>query len=120
LPAAVDARRALVGLDDPHLSIFRKCELIGLNRSTDYLPPAVESEEDLRLMRSIDEQSLKTPFYGSRRMTAVLGRRGEAVNRKRVQRLMALMGLEGSLPGRGPPSPRPTGGPIATCSATGC
>jgi putative transposase len=49
-------------------------------------------------MRLIDEQYLKTPFYGSRRMTAFLERRGEAVNRKRVQRLMALMGLEGLHP----------------------
>ena len=46
-------------------------------------------------MRLIDQQFLKTPFYGSRRMTASLERSGETVNRKRVQRLMALMGLEG-------------------------
>jgi putative transposase len=51
-------------------------------------------------MRLIDEQYLKTPFFGSRRMTAFLGRRGETVNRKRVQRLMALMGLEGLHPRR--------------------
>src|SRR3954470_3729204 len=100
LPAAVDAKRALVGQDSPHLSIYRKCELLGLNRSTYYLPPAVESEENLRLMRLIDEQYLKTPFYGSRRMTAFLERRGEVVNRKRVRRLMALMGLEGLHPRR--------------------
>ena len=50
-------------------------------------------------MRLIDEQYLKTPFYGSRRMTASLVRRGEAVNRKRVRRLMALMGLEALHPG---------------------
>jgi putative transposase len=62
--------------------------------------PATESEEDLRLMRTIDEQYLKTPFYGSRRMTAFLERRGEVVNRKRVQRLMAVMGLEGLAPRR--------------------
>jgi putative transposase len=51
-------------------------------------------------MRLIDEQYLKTPFYGSRRMTAILERRGVSVNRKRVQRLMALMGLEGLDPRR--------------------
>ena len=51
-------------------------------------------------MRLIDEQYLKTPFYGSRRMAAFLERRGEAVNRKRVRRLMALMGLEGLHPRR--------------------
>lgn len=84
---------------DPHLSICRQCELIGLNRSTYYLGPATESAENLRLMRLIDEQYLKTPFYGSRRMAASLRRRGEAVNRKRVQRLMTLMGLEGLHPG---------------------
>ena len=81
-----------------NLSIRRQCELLGLNRSSYYLPPAIESEENLRLMRLIDEQFLKTPFYGSRRMTACLERSGEAVNRKRVQRLMALMGLEALFP----------------------
>jgi putative transposase len=60
--------------------------------------PATESEENLRLMRRIDEQFLKTPFYGTRRMTASLQRAGETVNRKRVQRLMALMGLEALFP----------------------
>jgi putative transposase len=100
LPAAVDAKRVLVEHDVPHLSIVHKCELLDLNRSTYYLPPAVESAENLRLMRWIDEQYLKTPFYGSRRMTATLERAGETVNRKRVQRLMRLMGLEGLFPGR--------------------
>ena len=94
MPAAVDARRALVGRHIDQLSICRQCELIGLSRSTFYLPPATESGANLRLMRLIDEQYLETPFYGSRRMTAFLTRRGEAVNRKRVQRLMRLMGLE--------------------------
>jgi putative transposase len=94
LPASVDARRALVRPDAPGLSIARQCELLGLGRSTYSLPPAVESAEDLRLMRLIDEQYTATPFYGSRRMTAILARRGEVVNRKRVRRLMALMGLE--------------------------
>jgi putative transposase len=60
--------------------------------------PATESEENLRLMRLIDEQFLRTPFYGSRRMTASLERAGETVNRKRVQRLMAVMGLEALFP----------------------
>jgi putative transposase len=98
LPAAVDRKRVLVGPDGCELSICRQCELIDLNRSTYYLPPAVESAENLRLMRLIDEQFLKTPFYGSRRMTATLERSGEAVNRKRIQRLMAKMGLEALFP----------------------
>jgi putative transposase len=80
------------------LSIRRQCELLGLNRSSYYLPPAVESEEDLRLMRLIDRQFTRTPFDGSRRMTAALERSGETVNRKRVQRLMSLMGLEAIFP----------------------
>jgi putative transposase len=94
LPAALEAKRALIQPDEPHLSRCRQCELLGLNRSTSYLPPATESPANLRLMRLIDEQYLQTPFYGSRRMAAWLNRRGEAVNRKRVQRLMAKMGLE--------------------------
>jgi putative transposase len=100
LPASVDAKRALIINKNTNLSISRQCELVGLSRSTFYLPAATESAENLRLMRLIDEQYLKTPFYGSRRMTAFLERRGEAVNRKRVQRLMALMGLEGLHPRR--------------------
>ena len=94
MPAAVEFKRPLIEPSDSHLSIRRQCELLGLNRSSYYLPPATESEENLRLMRRIDEQFLKTPFYGSRRTTASLERSGETVNRKRVQRLMTLMGLE--------------------------
>ncbi len=56
--------------------------------------PAIESQENLRVMRLIDPQFLLTPFYGSRRMTASRERAGEPVNGKRVQRLMAKMGLE--------------------------
>jgi putative transposase len=58
LPASVDRRRALVDPNGIHLSISRQCELLGLNRSTYYLPPALESAENLRLMRLIDEQYL--------------------------------------------------------------
>jgi len=87
-------RRGLVDPHHDHLSIFHQCELLGINRSTYYLPPATASEGDLRLMRRIDEQYLKTPFYGSRRMAVTLGGPGEPVNRKRIQRLMRLMGIE--------------------------
>ncbi len=93
-----DLKRPLIEPWNSHLSIRRQCELLGLNRSSYYLPPATESEENLRLMRLIDQQFLKTPFYGSRRMTASLERIGEMVNRKRVQRLMALMDLEALAP----------------------
>ncbi len=94
MPAAADLKRPLVEPNHPHLSIRRQCELLGLNRSSYYLLPATESEENLRLMRLIDQQFLKTPFYGSRKMTACLERAGEVVNRQRVQRLMGVMGLE--------------------------
>jgi putative transposase len=92
LPAAADLKRLLVEPENPHLSIRRPCQLLGLSRSTYYLEPATASEEDLRLMRLIDQQFLRAPFYGSRRMTVFLERSGETVNRKRVRGLMALMG----------------------------
>ena len=80
------------------LSLRRQCELIDLPRSTYYYAPAGESEFNLRLMRLIDEQYLKTPFYGWPRMTEILRRQGYAVNHKRVQRLMQLMGLQAIYP----------------------
>jgi len=81
------------------LSVRRQCELLGLSRSSYYYEPAAESEENLRLMRLIDEQYTEHPFYGSRKMTAwLVNEQGEGVNRKRVQRLMRLMGLEAIYP----------------------
>ena len=80
------------------LSVRRQCELLGLNRATWYYEPTPETAANLALMRRIDEQYLRTPFYGSRRMAAWLQREGEAVNRKRVRRLMRLMGLEAIYP----------------------
>ena len=80
------------------MSIRRQCELLGLNRASWYLEPAGETPENLALMRLIDEQYLTRPFYGSRRMTTWLIERGQAVNRKRVQRLMRRMGLEAIYP----------------------
>jgi putative transposase len=81
-----------------HLSIRHQCELVGLNRSTFYYTPAMESELNLRLMRLIDEQYTTTPFYGWPRMTAHLRRLGLRVNHKRVQRLMQKMGLQAIYP----------------------
>jgi putative transposase len=77
------------------LSIVRQCRLTELARSSWYYPPRGETAENLALMRQIDEQYLQTPFYGSRKLAAVLG-----VNRKRVQRLMRVMGLEAIYPKR--------------------
>ncbi len=82
----------------PELSVRRQCELLGVNRASWYYEPAGESEKNLRLMRVIDEQYTRRPFYGSRRMTVWLQAQGYEVNRKRVSRLMALMGLEAVYP----------------------
>src|SRR5512144_2695114 len=98
LPPSAEDRRSLVEVNHPDLSIRRQCELLGLNRSTFYYEPADATPEDLRLMRLIDEQYTACPFYGSRRMTEWLTRQGEEVNRKRVQRLMRVMGLEAIYP----------------------
>ena len=84
----------MIEWDHESLSIRRQCELLSLNRSTLYYHGVGESEENLRLMRLLDEQYLRTPFYGSRRMTRWLVSQGYTVNRKRVQRLLQLMGLE--------------------------
>jgi putative transposase len=72
--------------------------LLGLSRSSLYYEPGGETAENLRLMRLIDEQYTACPFYGSRRMTEWLTQQGEEVNRKRVQRLMRVMGLEAIYP----------------------
>lgn len=80
------------------MSVRRQCELVGLSRSTWYYEAATETTENLAWMRLLDAQYLRTPFYGSRRMTAWLKREGHAVNRKRVQRLLQLMGLEAIYP----------------------
>ena len=80
------------------LSIRRQCELLGVNRSGLYYEPAGENEENLRLMRLLDEQYTRTPFYGSRKMTEWLVTEGYPVNRKRVSRLMELLGIEAVYP----------------------
>jgi len=87
-------RQALVDRADPHLSIVRQCQLLKVARSTLYYQPAPVSDDDLAVMRRLDERYLLTPFYGARRMVAVLRRDGFVVNRKRVRRLMRVMGIE--------------------------
>jgi putative transposase len=90
--------RQLIDRDHEALSIAEQCELIGLSRSSLYYEAAPETEENLRLMRLIDEQYLRTPFFGSRQMRSWLRRQGHVINRKRVQRLMRTMGLESIAP----------------------
>lgn len=88
----------MIEADHPEISVRRQCELLELNRSSYYYAPAQESVENLELMRLIDEQFMKTPFYGRLRMTAHLQRQGYSVNHKRVQRLMRLSGIEAIYP----------------------
>jgi len=87
-------RRSLVDREDSVLSIVAQCQLLKVARSTLYYRPASVSDDDLAVMRRLDELYLATPFYGTRRMAAVLRREGWSVNRKRVRRLMRVMGLE--------------------------
>jgi len=82
----------------PEISVRRQCELLGVNRSGLYYEPLGESKENLRLMRLLDEQYTRTPFYGSRKMREWLMTGGHAVNRKRISRLLALMGIEAMYP----------------------
>src|SRR6202012_1497629 len=94
LACSTEDLRRLVDPGHADISVRRQCELLGVNRSGLYYEPAGESEENLRLMRLLDEQYTRTPFYGSRKMAEWLGAQGFAVNRKRVSRLMELMGIE--------------------------
>ncbi len=76
----------------------RQCELLSVNRSSVYYEPVGADEEELELMRRVDELHLKHPFFGSRKVTQALKVEGVQINRKRVQRLMRLMGLESTAP----------------------
>lgn len=82
----------------PGVSILRQCDILKISRSSVYYKRKRVKKEDLELMRIIDKQYLKTPVYGSRSMRNYLRRLGYNINRKRVQRLMRLMGLEAIYP----------------------
>ena len=86
-------RRGMVDREHPSLSTVRQCALLGVARSSLYYRPKEPSGEDLALMQAMDQQYLNTPFYGSRRMKVWLAREGRRVSRKRVQRLVRIMGL---------------------------
>ena len=76
------------------MSVRRQCELLGLNRSSFYAEPALASPDDLAMMERLDRWHLEHPELGSRKLAVLMSSPGEAVNRKRVQRLMRVMGLE--------------------------
>lgn len=91
----------------PELSIRRQCELMEISRSGFYYEPVAETEQNLRLMRQLDELHLQHPCYGSRRLMVMLERDGWVVNRKRVVRLLRLMGVEALYPQRSLSRPGP-------------
>jgi putative transposase len=86
-------RRAMVERADPTLSLSQQCRLLVVSRASVYRRPPEVNEQDRTIMALIDRQYLARPYYGSRRMAAWLATQGHLVNRKRVQRLMRLMGL---------------------------
>jgi putative transposase len=86
-------RREMLDRADKALSIRRQCALLGVARSGVYRPRKPANDNDLGLMRRIDELLTAWPFLGSRRMTQMLKAEGEKINRKRVQRLMRKMGI---------------------------
>lgn len=102
-------RRSFIDPSDPEFSLRRQCSLLGLSRSGYYqsLLPSLESDANEELMKRIDQQYTRTPFYGSRRMTLCLQGQGYRVNRKRIVRLMRKMGLEGQSPGPSTSKPQP-------------
>ena len=83
---------------DNVLTVRRQCELVAVARSSAYYVPKPLADDDLVLMRLIDEIHLERPFYGSRRIRGELADRGHPVNRKRVQRLMRQMGITALYP----------------------
>jgi putative transposase len=98
LPFSAKVRPSLVEPENKRISVVRQCELLGINRSNLYYRERAERFEDAELMRFIDEQYTRTPFYGYRRMTIYLQRLGYRVNHKRVLGLMKKLGLEAIYP----------------------
>jgi putative transposase len=96
----LEEKRWVVEPLHPRISLRRQCELLGLGRSSLYYRSQANEGYNEQLMRLMDEQYLRTPFYGVPRMTKWLHRQGHAVNEKRVRRLLRLMGLEAIYPRR--------------------
>lgn len=85
-------RKGMIEKDHCELSVVQQCDMLTIHRSGLYYTPLPESEDNLAIMRLLDEQYFKTPFYGIRRLTAWLQDQGYNINRKRVKRLMDIMG----------------------------
>jgi putative transposase len=89
-----EARKSLIDRDNEVVSLSRQCSLLSLHRSGYYYKPRVESSENLAIMRFLDEQYFQTPFYGVERLLALLQRKGYRISRKRLRRLMDLVGWQ--------------------------
>ena len=89
----LEQRQKMLDPEHPSLSITSQCALLGVSRHGLYYRSRGTPEEDLALIQAMNRQYLETPVYGSRRMRAWLERQGMMVSRKRVQRLMRIMGL---------------------------
>jgi putative transposase len=98
LRESVADRRLLVDKNHPEISITRQCKLLQISKGALYYKPKPVDSYTLILMDLLDEQHTRSPFYGSRRLTAYLNTLGHPVNRKRVQRLMKLMRIEAIYP----------------------
>ena len=94
----LEQKRQLIEPLHQQISVRRQCELLGLARASLYYQPCGESAENLQLMRLLDEQYTRTPFYGVERMTEWLRSRDYVVNEKRVRRLLRKMGVEAIYP----------------------
>lgn len=94
----LEKRKSLLESERKTFSQRKQCELLGIARSGLYYRPRDPSMEDLELMKAIDEQYLKTPFYGRRRMTVEMRKQGFLAGEKRVRTAMQLMGLEAIYP----------------------
>lgn len=92
--------RSWIDFEHPELSVREQCRILGIHRSSAYYAPVPESEENLRLMRMMDEEHLRRPHRGSRQMVDFFTNEGIVVNRKKIQRLMRKMGIEGISPKR--------------------
>jgi putative transposase len=84
----------LIEKEHPRLSVIRQCELLSISRSGLYYEPVKQSEENLAIMRLLDEQYLRTPFYGVEKLQVLLVLAGYRLNRKRLRRLMKLQGWQ--------------------------
>lgn len=94
-----DERAALIEREGRELPLSAQCDLLGLNRTSLYYQPVPPSPEEVALKHRIDEIYTACPFYGSRKIAALLRREGRSVNRKAVQRHMREMGIWGICPG---------------------